>query len=146
MPQDPQSYDPRTMNVDDLPPEALSFRYLRARGPGGQHVNKVATAVELRLDLSRAGLPATLRRRLVELAGRRATEAGDIVIFADESRSQLRNREAALERLGALLEQAGRARKRRIPTRPSKAAKARRAAAKARRSETKRLRRAPPTE
>ncbi|MGR8918922.1 MAG: alternative ribosome rescue aminoacyl-tRNA hydrolase ArfB [Gammaproteobacteria bacterium] len=131
------------IRVEDLPPAALSLRHLRARGPGGQHVNKSSTAVELRVDLNRCGLPRAVCDRLLELAGRRATTEREIVIFADESRSLAQNREAALARFATLLERAQQRQEPRIPTKPSRGAKQRRVEAKHRRGETKRLRRPP---
>ncbi len=127
----------------DINPDALSFRFIRARGPGGQHVNKVATAVELRVDLKRLALPADVRQRLLTLAGRRATGNDEIVIQADESRSQARNREAALARFTELLRRARQRPAKRIATRPSRAAKARRVEQKTRRGRTKQMRRKP---
>ena len=127
----------------DVPGDALSFQFIRASGPGGQHVNKASTAVQLRLDLDRAGLPAPVRERLVRLAGRRASRSGEVVITAERVRSQRQNRKDALTRLNALLAQAWRHPKQRIPSQPSRAAKARRLAGKKLRGRKKLLRRAP---
>ena len=126
-----------------VPEDALSIKFVRASGPGGQHVNKVATAVELRLDLVRANLPQGLRARLQRAAGRRLNAAGEIVIFAQNRRSQARNREEALARLRELVTHASRAPARRIPTKPSRAASERRREAKRRRSSIKQARRRP---
>ncbi len=126
-----------------VPEAALSWRFARASGPGGQHVNKVATAAECRLNLATAGLPGPVRQRAEKLAGRRLTREGEIVIVADTHRIQGRNRAAALARLSALLAAARQAPKRRIPTQPSKAAKANRREAKRRRREVKARRRRP---
>ncbi len=131
------------ISIADIPTDALSYRFVRARGPGGQHVNKVSSAVELRIDVHRAGLPSAVSRRLLALAGRRATSEGEIIIHADESRSQTRNREAALARFVALLEQAQRKLAPRIPTRPSRAARVKRVDSKTRRGKTKQLRQRP---
>lgn len=131
------------ISIVDIPTEALSYRFVRARGPGGQHVNKVSSAVELRVDVNRAGLPREVTRRLLTLAGRRATGDGEIIIHADESRSQTRNREAALARFAALLAQAQKKLAPRVPTRPSRAAKVRRVDNKTRRGKTKQLRQRP---
>ena len=124
----------------DIPPSAIAWKFVRSRGPGGQNVNKVATAVECRLNLNEAGIDASVCERLKALAGNRLTATGDIVIFADTHRTQQRNREAALERLGALIEQAQQVPKRRIPTAPSAGAKARRRDDKRRRAGIKGLR------
>ena len=131
-----------SMNIGgiDIPPSALTWKFVRSRGPGGQNVNKVSTAVECRLNLDEAGIDPRVRERLKRLAASRLTAAGDIVIFADTHRTQQRNREAALERLGALIEQARQVPKRRVPTAPSAGAKARRRDAKRRRASIKELR------
>ena len=124
----------------DIPPSALAWKFVRSRGPGGQNVNKVATAVECRLNLDEAGIDPGVRERLERLAASRLTAAGYIVIFADTHRTQQRNREAALERLSTLIEQARQVPKRRIPTTPSAGAKARRRDEKRRRAGIKELR------
>ena len=130
------------MNIGgiDIPPSALTWKFVRSRGPGGQNVNKVSTAVECRLNLDEAGIDPGVCERLKALAANRLTAAGDLVIFADTHRTQQRNREAALERLGALLEQARRVPKRRIPTTPTAGAKAQRRDRKQRRAAIKGLR------
>lgn len=118
-----------------LDAEELSFTAIRASGPGGQNVNKVSNAVQLRFDAaSSPSLPEAVRDRLVRLAGRRATGEGVIVITAQRHRSQERNREDAVARLVALIEQASIVHPTRRPTRPSAGAKARRLTGKAVRS------------
>ena len=126
-----------------MPEDALSVKFVRASGPGGQHVNKVATAVELRLDLARANLPEGLRARLQRAAGRRLNAAGAIVIFAQNHRSQPRNRDEAFARLWSLVTSATHAPARRIPTKPSRAARELSRESKRRRSTIKRARRRP---
>lgn len=126
-----------------VPEQALSIKFVRASGPGGQHVNKVATAVELRLDLGRANLSQGLRVRLQRAAGSRLNTAGEIVIFAQNRRSQARNRDDAYARLRELVTHASRVPARRIPTKPSRATRQRRRESKRRRSVIKRGRRKP---
>jgi ribosome-associated protein len=122
------------MRLEDLP---IDERFVRASGPGGQNVNKVATAVELRLDVARAPLPAAVKARLAALAGRRMTLDGVLVIDAREHRTQAQNREAARARLAALLDKAFRPPKTRRKTRPSKASGERRIESKKRRATIK---------
>jgi len=117
--------------------------FVLASGPGGQNVNKVATAVKLRFDAARSpSLPEDVRDRLMRLAGKRLTEEGVIVIDARRFRSQDKNRQDARERLAALIREAARRPKRRRKTRPTAASKERRLEEKRRRSQIKRVRRA----
>jgi ribosome-associated protein len=116
--------------------------FVRASGPGGQNVNKVSSAVQLRFDLSGSrSLPQEVRERLARLAGHRLTRDGVIVIIAQRYRAQERNRQDALDRLVALIRRAAEPPTPRRPTKPSRAAKERRLQAKARRAATKELRR-----
>jgi ribosome-associated protein len=120
----------------------LVERFIHASGPGGQNVNKVATAVELRFDAARSpALPAAVRARLLALAGHRLSGAGVIVILAQRFRSQARNRADARERLAALIRAAATPPRTRVATKPPPAAKRRRLEDKRRRGTLKRERR-----
>lgn len=123
---------------------SLEERFVRSPGPGGQNVNKLATAVELRCDLARAGLPEDVRERLARLAGRRLSGEGVLVIDAHRFRTRERNREDALARLVALVRRAAEPPRPRKATRPTRASKERRLAAKRERADTKRARRSVP--
>ncbi|MEL7449308.1 MAG: alternative ribosome rescue aminoacyl-tRNA hydrolase ArfB [Pseudomonadota bacterium] len=120
----------------------LQWQFVRASGPGGQNVNKVATAALLRFDAARSpSLPADVKRRLLALAGNRATEAGEIVIHAQRFRTQHQNRDDATKRLVALIHRATIVPKKRRKTKPSRAQKQRRLDDKRKRSNVKKLRR-----
>ena len=120
--------------------------FVRSSGPGGQNVNKLATAVQLRFDVRGSpSLPAEVRARLERLAGTRITRDGVLVIIAQRHRTQGRNREDALDRLIDLVRRAAVAPRLRRPTRPTAAARRRRVEAKKHRAGVKRLRRAKPT-
>ena len=130
----------------DLDERDLEESFIRASGPGGQNVNKLSTAVQLRFDVRHSpSLPGDVRARLERLAGSRLTRDGVLVIIAQRHRTQLRNRQDALDRLLDLIRRAAVAPIRRRPTRPTKASRERRIEGKKRRGGIKHLRRIRPS-
>jgi len=132
------------MSLDDIDPavpaSALDYQFVRARGTGGQHVNKVSTAVQLKVQLNATHLPEAVKARLRKLAGSKLTSQDEVLIFADRHRSQLRNKEDAAERFLELLNRARQPDKKRITTRPSRTQKKVRVDNKKRQGRTKKLR------
>ena len=126
------------MSPDELPEDALSEKFLASTGPGGQNVNKVATACQLRVDVYKLGLAPHVYAKLKTLAGSKMTIGGELIITARRFRTQEANRDDARARLAELLTQAHIVQAKRRPTRPSKAAKARRVDDKKGRSTIKR--------
>ena len=120
----------------------LRMDFVHASGPGGQNVNKVSTAVQLRFDIrNSASIPVEIRARLIRLAGKRVTAEGVLIIHASRFRTQERNRQDAIDRLVQLVRRAAEKPKRRVKTRPSLASKERQLAKKRRRSHIKKMRR-----
>lgn len=128
-------------NNYSIPAEEIEYQSIRASGPGGQHVNKTSSAVHLRFDLHASSLPELWRERLLQLADRRISSTGIIVIKASTHRSLEKNREDARLRLQELIQSVITTPKKRRPTRPSRGARQRRMDKKSQRSKTKALRR-----
>ena len=127
----------------EIPDSACEYRFIHARGPGGQHVNKAATGVELRLHLNKLDIPPGVLHRLKQTQRNRINKDGVLVVQADQSRSQLGNRKAALARVESFINEVWQPPKRRIATKPSKTAKAKRVKMKKQRGEVKNNRKKP---
>ena len=126
-----------------IPNNACEFRFVHASGPGGQHVNKTATAVELRVSIKKLALPPAVEQRFKTQQRNRINKAGELIVQADQHRSQLMNKQAAEQRLRAWIEQAFIRPRKRIATKPSFSAKQRRMDNKKKRGQTKSNRRNP---
>ncbi len=126
-----------------IPLAEIEFTAIRAEGPGGQHVNRTSSAVQIRFDIAASSLPAEMKERLRARHDRRITAAGVIVIKVQDERSLTRNKDIALERLADLIRCAIAVPKKRRPTKPTKSSVEKRIAGKKKRGETKRLRRLP---
>lgn len=124
----------------EIPEDEVQLEAIRAQGAGGQNVNKVSSAIHLRFDVAASSLPEEYKARLLTISDRRLSSDGVIVIKAQRFRSREKNGRDAIERLVELIRQATQRNRKRIPTRPSKAAKEKRLATKSKRSRTKQLR------
>lgn len=126
-----------SLSIDE---RELTFEYIRASGPGGQNVNKVATAVQLRYDIHASSLPGDIKERMLRLAGKRVTQEGVLVLEAKQYRTQEQNREDAIQRLVDLVRRATVKPKKRTKTKPTAASREKRLKSKKARGEVKRLR------
>jgi ribosome-associated protein len=123
-----------------IPDEEIELSAVRSSGPGGQNVNKVSTAIQLRFDVASSSLPEAIKQRLLSARDTRLSSTGVLIIKSQQTRSQARNREIALQRLREFIESAFIVRKKRVPTRPGKAARQKRMDDKSHRGDVKRAR------
>ena len=123
-----------------IPLHEFHFTFARSSGPGGQNVNKVATAAQLIFDIQSSSLPDFYKQRLLKLSDHRITQSGKVIIKAQETRSQARNRELALEQLTGLIRSVSYVQKKRIATKPSRSAKEKRLKSKKQQGQKKALR------
>ncbi len=131
----------RISNTVEIPSHELEFEAIRAQGAGGQHVNKVSTAIHLRFDIKASSLPTFYKEKLLAFADQRITNEGVIIIKAQSFRSQDKNRDDALQRLKQLIKKATVVQKARRPTKPSRNSQKRRMDSKSKRGKVKSLRR-----
>lgn len=124
----------------EIPENEIEWQFIRSSGAGGQNVNKVATAAQLIFDIQASSLPEFYKQGLLKKSDHRITQSGKIIIKSQETRSQARNRELALEQLTDLIRNVARVQKSRIPTRPSRSAKEKRLNKKKQRGQKKALR------
>ena len=132
-----------TSSTSHIPSGACEFQFIHSSGPGGQHVNKTSTAVELRVTIERLELDAYTLRRLKQLQANRISKLGILVVQACNHRSQLKNRQQALNRVEAMIREARQRPKKRLATEPSKSAKRKRVDRKKKRGATKQQRQRP---
>ena len=130
----------RISKTISIPLSEIEFQAVRSQGPGGQHVNKVSTAIQLKFEIHHSGLPEYVKKRLINLSDNRITKDGIVIIKSQSYRSQNKNKDEAIARLKKLISAVLITRKRRVPTSPTKASEKRRLETKKRKSKKKQLR------